>query len=474
MKKIIINARGREKRWLLAEDNVVSRLEVHQPAEHSKVGNVYVGVVESIKPSLNAAFVSFDKGKNGFLSFKDVPSHQTVQSIQSLLHQGQRILVQVKKDESSMKGAVLTANLECGSRSLVYFPFGRIVTVSKKILESAKRNELKDWGNLILKEQEGLLLRTEAKEKSLEKLQEELESLRRTVTGWQQALIKKKAPSPVEVLDPFVKSLYTLMEKERSGLILTDEQTIKEEIQTFLSNREELDWQVDFEHADTDIFSRNGFSGIEEKATKNVVWLNGGISIVIEATEALTVIDVNSGKLAKQGQVRQSIRKINEAAGKEIARQLKLRDISGIIIVDFINMSSSQDQQFIENMMKRLCQHDHKHVEVVGFTSLSLLQLTRKKTRPSLEESLFVRCPVCDGKGLVASAETLAFRLERELFEHRRSIRDCIQIEATKDVMDMFRGEGGQFQAHIENQMGTSIEWVSAGHQHPFYHILRL
>ncbi|MEW9500565.1 ribonuclease E/G [Jeotgalibacillus marinus] len=475
MEKImIINAREREKRWLFSEGNKVQRLEVHQPTDQSKVGNIYSGVVESIKPSLNAAFVSFDKGKNGYLSLNEVPGSKYEMGIGSFLHQGQRIMVQVKKDESRTKGAVLTANIECTATNFVFFPYGEIVTVSKKIDEVAKRDELKSWATHKLIDREGIIIRTEAKSCSTDQLEYELNELRSTFSAWEKKFSSQtKSTFPIIERSSFMVSVEQLLEKE-SGKIVVDDPDTKSEIDQFLSRRKDLMWDCELILNDQNIFDFHQFWNAEEKAMKKVVWMDGGISIVIEATEALTVIDVNSGKQANQGDARQSIRTINERAATEILHQLKLRDISGIIVIDFINMEFLDDRNHIEKIIKKRVVKDHKHVEVIGFTALSLFQLTRKKTRPSLDESLSIRCPVCDGKGIVLSPESMAYRLERELFEKRRSIEEVVHVQATKNVIRLFKGEEGSFGEMLEQSLGFKIEWTIVDHTHPYYAIHHL
>lgn len=473
-KHILVNAREREKRWIFTEGNKMIRYEVHQPDSQSKVGNIYSGVIESIKPSLNAAFVSFDKGRNGYLSLKEIPWAEG-NSIQSVLHQGQRLMVQVKKDESLSKGAVLTGNIEYAGPFFVYFPFGKIVAVSKKIKNQAVRQRLEGWTDKNLHANEGLIIRTEAETMEPEVLETSLKELKNQAA----ALLRKfenhsSAVFPLLERSAFSGSIEQLLAREQAGTITIDDKIMFDAMEQFLKVNPSLHWNCELYLEDHNLFNAMGMSAAEEKVMKKVVWLDGGISLVIEKTEALTVIDVNSGKLTRSADERQMIRRINERAAAEIVYQLQLRDISGIIIIDFINMDHEEDRAAVTKAIQKQVLQDHKHIEVIGFTELSLFQLTRKKTRPSFEEIKSIRCKVCNGKGTILSPASLAFQLERELYEQRRSIDQSVEVKATRDVIEVFKGKDGSFAKELQEIFGFSIVWREMLHQHPAYEVIRL
>ena len=473
-KQLIINAREREKRWIYSEGNKIMRYEVHQPDKQSKVGNVYSGVVESIKPSLNAAFVSFDNGRNGYLSLKEIPWAKKTDTIAAVIHQGKRIMVQVNKDESHSKGAVLSANIEITGTCFVYFPYGQIVTVSKKIAQPNERKRLSDWVKNQLAENEGLIIRTEASLQSEDQLAEDLINLKAAIAGWEKKFAAaSQSTFPIYERSSFAASIEHIMINEKAGSLLIDSKEVLSHIEQFLNLNKNLNWSCELVLSDNNIFNEWGLAAAEEKLLKKVVWLDGGISIVIEKTEALTVIDVNSGKLAKSSSEKEMIRKINERAASEILYQLQLRDISGIVIIDFINMNDQGDRLAVTKVIQKRAAQDFKHIEVIGFTELSLFQLTRKKTRPSFEEGRLIRCPVCSGKGSVLSPESLAFQLERELIENRRTIDKRVQVHATRDVIHAFNGKEQSFSKELEQILGFEINWNERKHTHPFYELSR-
>ncbi|KIL46131.1 ribonuclease E/G [Jeotgalibacillus campisalis] len=472
---IIINAREREKRWILSQGNKVIRYEIYPPDQPSKVGNVYAGIVHSVKSSLNAAFVSFDNGKNGYLSLNEIPWAGKNETIQSVLHQGQRVMVQVRKDESNTKGALLTCNVECTGIGMVYFPYGKKAAVSKKIEHNTTRQKVMDWAANQLEEKEGLIVRTEAEGMTFEQLTIELQNLRKTVGKWKQKVMDFNSSNRIVFeRSSFNDSLEKVMSLHKEGIVSVDDTSVCRSLQEKVSANPSLNWRFEPYSGEENIFHFTGYHSIEEKTFKKIVWLNDGISIVIESTEAMTVVDVNSGKLAKSGDNRETIRKINERAALEIMHQLQLRDISGIVAIDFINMAEQEDLNSVTRLIKKRAASDYKHLEVIGFAPLSLFLLTRKKTKPSLEELRTVRCPVCDGKGKVLSPESLAFQLERELFEKRREIDSAADIEATTDIISAFNGREASFIKEFEQVVGFSIRFKEITHSHPFYSIRRL
>ncbi|MGD7044106.1 ribonuclease E/G [Jeotgalibacillus proteolyticus] len=473
--QIIINAREREKRWLFLQGNKAMRYEIYPPDQPSKVGNVYAGVVHSVKSSLNAAFVSFDSRKNGYLSLQEIPWAAKKEPIHSVLHQGQKLMVQVRKDESETKGALLTCNIECTGRGMVYFPYGQSVTISKKIESGSARQKLAAWAGIQLKESGGLIFRTEAEEMTDEDLSKEIEDLRGTIKKWEQKMsTSNSSTTAVFERSAFNDSIKKLIGQHSKGTIWVDDPEMHQAVKEILLSNPSVQWQGEHYRGDENIFHSKGFHSIDEKVLKKVVWLNDGISIVIESTEAMTVVDVNSGKLARSGNNRDMIRKINERAALELMHQLQLRDISGIVAIDFINMNEQEDINSVTRLIEKRAAQDFKHVEVIGFTPLSLFLLTRKKTRPSTEELRTVRCPVCSGKGRVLSPESLAFQLERELFEKRREIDVEVEVEATKEIIAAFNGKNGSFAKELEELLGFSIDFKEISHNHPIYSIKRI
>ncbi|WP_227396744.1 ribonuclease E/G [Jeotgalibacillus aurantiacus] len=457
LKRLLISTRTTEKKWALLYDHKPEKIALYPAFRQTKIGNVYSGYVTSVKASLNAAFVSFDRGVNGYLSLKDVPGGK--------IHQGQRILVQVKKDEEGTKGPVLTANLECQGKWLVYFPYGETVHLSKKITDRTVRQNLTNWAKTSLIGTEGLLVRTEAQVAPVQELLEELTSLRSTVRGWEQSFSSGKGEFIIEEETLYLKELIELIKKENPDEIVSDDSEVAVRLKKL------TDKEIELYLSDADLFSSFINDDVHELMTKRHVWLDGGSSIVIDSLEALTVIDVNSGKNAGQKEQQRAIMSINRKAAAEVMRQIRLRDLHGIMIIDFINLKSERDKQEIEQLLKKEAEKDDKHVHFAGYTELNLYQLTRKKTRPSYESVYLVPCKACGGSGKVRSVETVLLEMEKELLEKRRTLDKAV-IYLTADLHEGMQKDPS-FITWIRDQLNIDVTFKEMSHSHPYYEIMQ-
>jgi ribonuclease G len=193
-----------------------------------------------------------------------------------------------------------------------------------------------------------------------------------------------------------------------------------------------------------------------EKALKRIVWLDNGAYLVFDQTEALTIIDVNTGKFSGKGDYEDTVLRTNQLAARKIVQQLRLRDIGGMVLIDFIDMKREQDKQSVLEVMENELAMDERRTKIIGYTPLGILQLTRKRTKVSMSEALQVKCPVCEGTGRILSAETVAFRLERELFEHRHSDFEAVLIETTEEVKGALLGNGS-YADTLEELLGLKL-----------------
>jgi ribonuclease G len=209
-----------------------------------------------------------------------------------------------------------------------------------------------------------------------------------------------------------------------------------------------------------------------DKALKHIVWLDHGAYLIFDETEALTIIDVNTGKFSGKTDYQETVLKTNQLAAKEVVRQLRLRDIGGIVLIDFIDMTREKDKQMILTLIERELTRDQKRTKVIGFTPLGILQLTRKKTKVTLSEALEVKCPVCDGTGRILSPETVGFRLERELLEHRNSDFEAVLVETTQEVKAELLGPNEAHREALEELLHLKLYFsIQASARH--YYILK-
>lgn len=475
MNTLVINHLGREKRYALLKNNKLEKIVIHQPKMQSSVGAIYLGIVSKVLPGMNAAFIDIGQSKNGFLHRDKLPAYlqskNENKSISSYLHQGEKLLVQVEKDPTGTKGPRLTGILEFNGSSTVYMPNGHYVAVSKKIPNEEKRDKWRQFGFQIKREEEGILFRTSCQDFSEDEISNEIEQLRKKYEEVQRESQNMKKPGLILENNTFLDEIVEELSKDETVEIVVDDQELKKTL-TSLTENKNID--VSHYHQTENIFAHFGIQHEIEKSLKKVVWLKNGAYLIFDETEALTIIDVNTGKFSGKHDLEETVVKTNEWAAVEIARQIRLRDIAGMILVDFIDMKSDDDRQKIMKAMKDSLLKDEKRTRVIGFTPLGILQMTRKKTRVSISEALTTRCEVCEGTGKVLSPETVAFQLERDLWELKGSDHEAVLIEASHDVREVFSGADRLHQQRLEKTLGLQFYFSIKEDKRPFYTIRQL
>lgn len=474
MKILIVNQIHREKRYAVLNDDVVEKLFIDQPKQHSSVGNIYLGIVEKVLPGMNAAFVSIGEEKSGYLhrdklaSFvqaDDEMSVKAARSISAYVHQGEKLLVQVEKDAAGTKGPRLTGIIELSGNHLIYMPQGRYVAVSKKFENDRIREEWRRFGQRMKEGEEGLIFRTSCENQTQDELVAELQNLRLEYKELQIKAGQLKKPGRLLERNSFAEEILEEVKRLESGEVIVDDLELKKLIQKNSS------LTVKHYTGRENIFSAYRLEHEIEKALKRIVWLDNGAYLIFDEAEALTVIDVNTGKFAGKTDMRDTILKTNKAAAEEAARQIRLRDIAGMILIDFIDMKEEYDRRSIFTVMKAALRKDERRTNLIGFSPLGILQMTRKKTKPAISEALAVKCPSCEGTGRVLSPETIAFRLERELWEHRGTDYEAVHIDVTDEVEKIFSGDQGIHKKRIEELLGMKIIFTVIDKEKPFYEI---
>ncbi|KMJ60557.1 hypothetical protein AB685_05605 [Bacillus sp. LL01] len=451
-----MDMKATEKRVAIKEDDKIVELLIDRPTSHPIEGNIYVGRVVNVLPGMQAAFVDFGQKKPGYLHRDHLCSYQTSKlskaekeqkGISHFVHQGEAILVQVVKEGEGTKGAKLTGLLEFPGTHIVYQPYGKYKAISKKMSEPKRqewRKLLQEW----MTSEEGVILRTASEHVPAEVVEEELLELQRQFLEVQEKLATGKVPSLVHEEDHFLSKILREISPDEVKLVEVDEVNTSQ-----LMKRK--GYPVRFYQGKEGIFKRRGMEQELEKALKRIVWLPSGGYIIIEHTEAMTVIDVNTGKyIGKTGQ-QETVLKTNLEAAVEIARQLRLRQIGGIIIVDFIDMANDVEREQVLRTVQESVRKDRSHLRVIGFTELNLLQLTRKKVREPLTKMLLQPCQPCDGKGVVFSLDTVTYQLERELLEYKGSDVEAVVVEASKEVVDKLMSFSG-----IMERTGLEVYFV--------------
>jgi len=468
LETLIINYTAREKRFAYLRNNRVVQIVFDRPEHRSLVGNIYFGTVTKVLPGMNAVFIDIGEEKNAYLHrdslLSYVLSSEKQKNITSFIHQGEKMLVQVDKDATGTKGPKVTGIIEIQGNHLIYMPKGRYVAVSKKIADEAQQATLRRLGKLLKTEEEGIIFRTSSMASTEEEIKEELQTLRQQSQELLQKITSQKKPGLLFKKDTFIEMLVIHTKNMKSGEVIIDDLAVKKML-------EQANHKVkhSYYNGKENIFSANQVEHEIDKALKKIVWLDRGAYLIFDETEALTIIDVNTGKFSGKTDYQDTVLKTNQLAAKEIVRQLRLRDIGGIVLIDFIDMKREQDKQTILNTVETELTKDEKRTKIIGFTPLGILQLTRKKTKITLSEALQVKCPVCDGMGRILSAETMAFRLERELLEHRHAEFEAILIETTYEVKEALLGENEAHRAALEELLQIKLYFSIQQAAKPYY-----
>ena len=403
MRYIFIDSLGGVNRVGIVEDNRL--IEFHLEEQDSKiVGNIYRGRVTNVLQGMEAAFVDIGESKNAYLYVKDALSRELlydgrIYKISEVIKSGQEVIVQVIKEPSGNKGAKVTTHIEIPGRYLVFTPFSNKINISKKITCSKEAESLRDIGKRIIKDGMGVIFRTasEAIEESV--LKEEYDILYNIYAKIQKEknflpcpkLLYKEPSLDYQIIrDSYDDAMEKIIVNNKK---VYDNLVLMEEIYPFkFSNKIEL-------NTDFSIAYDTGIQLDLKMALQWMVPLKSGGYIVIDETEALTAIDVNTGKFVGTNSLGDTILKTNIEAAEEIARQIRLRDIGGIIIVDFIDMKSINDISTVLSTFKKYLKKDKIKTNIIGITKLGLVELTRKKIRRSLSKDFYKKCPKCEGRG---------------------------------------------------------------------------
>ena len=375
-----------------------------QSKSKSLVGNIYIGKVKNILPGMEAAFVNFGEEKNGVLYVTDISRKNNHEKIENIINKDQEIIVQVVKDAMGEKGARLTAQVSFPGRFLVLIPNANTKGISRR-LPDEERSRLDNIIRNIRPKGFGIIARTAAQDASESALKDDIDRL---VKQWDevQSKTQNKAPSIVHQ-EPDI-SIRVVREHLNSGYkkLLVDSENAFNSIKSYLSDTShELINLIEQYNDELPLFERYHIDDQVKKALNRKVWLPSGGHLVIDRTEALTVIDVNTGKFVGESSLNETVYKNNLEASEEIARQLRLRDIGGIIVIDFIDMNSINKQQNLLNKFKEELAKDKTRTQVFEVSRLGLVEMTRKNVSAGLIESFSEECKVCSGRGIILDTE---------------------------------------------------------------------
>ncbi|TGE84629.1 ribonuclease E, partial [Pseudoalteromonas sp. KS88] len=487
MKRMLINATQQEEmRVALVDGQRLYDLDIESPGHEQKKANIYKGKITRIEPSLEAAFVDYGAERHGFLPLKEIartyfPQGYTFQgrpNIRDVIKEGQEVIVQVDKEERGQKGAALTTFISVAGSYLVLMPNNpRAGGISRRI-EGDERTELKEaLSRLELPKGMGLIVRTAGVGKSFEELNYDLKALLVHWDAIQQASNSGKAPFLIHQESNVIFRAIRDYLRRDIGEILIDKPRVFEEAKAHIERfRPDFMSRVKLYSGEVPLFTHYQIESQIESAFQREVRLPSGGSIVIDPTEALTSIDINSSKATKGGDIEETALNTNLEAADEIARQLRLRDLGGLIVIDFIDMTPPRHQREVENRLKDAVRPDRARVQIGKISRFGLLEMSRQRLRPSLGEASQGPCPRCSGQGTIRSNESIALSILR-LIEEEAIKDNTAQVNAQVPVA---------VAAYLLNEQRRSVHRIEKRHscdvviipnQHmetPHYEVMRL
>ncbi|MBR7627830.1 MAG: ribonuclease G [Aeromonas popoffii] len=472
--ELLVNVTPSETRVALVENGLLQEVHVERQAKRGIVGNIYKGKISRVLPGMQAAFVDIGMDKAAFLHASDIVPHTEcvavkekeqfqVGNIAELVRQGQDIMVQVVKDPLGTKGARLTTDITLPSRYLVFMPGSAHVGVSQRIESEAERERLKRTVASYVDDLGGYIIRTAAEGVGEQELEQDAAFLKRL---WRKILERKHKYPPCKILyeDP---SLAFRVVRDFVGAeldkIRVDSRQSFDQLKRFTEEYvPELAGKLEYYPGESPIFDLYDVENEIQRALDRKVELKSGGYLIIDQTEAMTTVDINTGAFVGHRNLEETIFNTNVEATAAIARQLRLRNLGGIIIIDFIDMQSEDHRRRVLHSLEQALSKDRAKTNVNGFSQLGLVEMTRKRTRESLEHVLCSECPECKGRGRVKTVESVCFEILRELIRVNRAYdADQFTVYAAPAVADYLRGEESHSLAELEVFIGKQVRVVS-------------
>ncbi len=490
--EILINANSYEIRVALVENGHLAEFHMQRPAEKGLVGNIYRGKVVRVLPGMQAAFVDVGLDRTGFLYVDDVyisladlerrmngniqpcgkidfttPSTEndirrvSGMNIEDLLVEGQDITVQVAKDPLGSKGARLTCHITLPCRNLVFMPLTDHIGISRKIEDEKIRQNLRDRIESLRPAGTGFIVRTVAEHAGLDELEADMEFLLLLWDEIRDISLRSSPPSLIyEDLDITFRSIRDLFTPEVNHVIIDNKDTyqkLQKFVQTFAPQFQD---RIVYYEGQSPLFEAHGIEVEMSRAIEQKVWLRSGGYIIIESTEALTVVDVNTGRYVGKNDLEETIFKTNMEAVKEIAYQLRLRNIGGIIIIDFIDMDDELHREELFCSFQEAVKKDKSRINILKLSEFGLVQMTRKRNCENLTQMMCEPCHYCAGEGLLKSRRTICYEMFRKISrDFKRNQGENIVLKVHPRVADMLLKEEGKMieELEVETQKRLTI-----------------
>jgi ribonuclease G len=494
-RKLVINDAPHETRVALLEDGNIVELFVERGDESDIAGNIYKGKVQRVLPGIQAAFVDIGLNQAAFIYVDDVLTNffdefdsfinidsgeqqndagfdhsedATISTdikntptipIEELITEGQEIMVQVAKSPIGTKGARVTSHISLPGRFLVLMPTSTHIGISRRIEDTEERNRLKEIVKYLRREPFGYIVRTAAEGMPEEKMGSEMTFLSNLWANIKEKNKNGAAPSLLhQELSLSLRAVRDLMINEAESMVIDSEKGHGKILGFLDAYMPRLKDNVELHHSAEPIFDAYNLEGDISRALKKKVWLKSGGYIVIEHTEALVAIDVNTGRYVGKHNLEETILKTNLEAVREIAYQIRLRDIGGIIIIDFIDMQKKSNQEKVFHELKEACNRDRSKTHILPISELGLIQMTRKRNKKPLSRMLCEPCHYCDGEGYLISKQSICYNIYRELLRDSRDASGSrLTLKVNPQIAELLHGEENRLINNIESISGKQI-----------------
>jgi ribonuclease G len=461
--ELLLNITPSETRVAMIEGGMLQEVHIEREAKRGIVGNIYKGKVSRVLPGMQAAFVDIGLQKAAFLHASDIVPHTEcvaenekqqfqVRDISELVRQGQDIVVQVVKDPLGTKGARLTTDITLPSRYLVFMPGASHVGVSQRIESEEERNRLKSVVSPFCDELGGFIIRTAAEGADDNELAQDAAFLKRL---WQKVIERRSRYKTKSMLYGELGLAQRILRDfvgTEISQVTVDSRIVFETLQEFVAEFvPELSDKLDLYEGDKPIFDMYDTENEIQRSLDRKVELKSGGYLIIDQTEAMTTIDINTGAFVGRRNLEETIFNTNLEATEAIARQLRLRNLGGIIIIDFIDMLHDEHRERVLKLLEIALSKDRVKTNINGFTQLGLVEMTRKRTRESIEHVLCSGCPTCEGRGSVKTVETVCYEILREITRVNRAYdADKFVVYAAPRVAETLLGEESHALAELE------------------------
>lgn len=478
---IIISVELQQTRVAILEDGQLVEFLVDQDSESRMVGDIYKGIVRKVLPGMQAAFVDIGLPKHGFLHISDIGNElfskdveqegqadeaekkkrrRKIQTIQDQLKEGQEVMVQVTKEPIGTKGPRVSTEVSIPGRLLVYAPFDNRLGISRKIDVQSERSRIREVMKKIVTSREGVIVRTAAEETRAEDFKAEYQSLKNLWRKIKRQAGQANAPSLIYRETKLISGLLRDVFTDKVDSLVVDNKkefkTIKEYLRIIapsLLNR------LILYKKNEPVFTDSGLDDEIRRIFHRKVWLKSGGYIVIEQTEALVSIDVNTGRYTGEHNQEATILRTNLDAAREIARQIRLRDLGGIIVCDFIDMETKTNRQAVLDELRRYLKYDRAKTKAFELSPLGLVEMSRQRVRSSLFQSLTSQCPTCEGRGRIFTPDAIVSEIERAVKKIAPGGKvSKLMIRVNPVVALHLMEESGNMVQELENQTGLTIQ----------------